>query len=375
MILHRILWATLFGAALISCSRSEFNSYSSSDEADTLTHHAHYLTMADYGGGMVRVDISSPWKQDGMLCRYALVHRDSAVPEGLADDIRIIRVPMERAAVFSSVHTSALNELGALDCVKAIADASYFAPGDTITKLLNENKIVDLGRVSAPSSELIATTGIEALLRSPVEGQTMRLPSTVVPVECVDYMENSPIGRAEWILLLGELTGRRNEARRLFDGVIERYGNLVFKAKGAQSPRPKVLSETMYSGVWYVPAGESYMARMYADAGAEWPWADTKGTGSLPLTLENVISRALDADIWLVRSYGYEATPEAVLAQDARYKVFKALQTGLYSCNSAERNIFNDCAFHPDKVLAEYVAIFHPELMPGYKLQYFIPQF
>lgn len=374
MIKRLIYWAVLLGIALCSCKQSaDTTDYSDVDTADTLTMHARYLTIADCGNGLVRVDISDPWHEGRTLARYALVHRDSVVPEGLPADVKIVRTPIDKAAVFSSVHTEAMLELGAIEAVKAIADRQYFAPGDTISQLVDQGLVVDLGNVSSPSAELMAASGITTVLRSPMQDiNSAKYPDMVVAVECADYMEPTPIGRAEWILLLGELCGKRDEARKIFDEVIDNYSSLVFKAQGAQSPKPKVLAETEYSGAWYVAEGGSYMARMLADAGAVWPWADTDGAGSLTLSLEEVASKALDADLWLVRSYGYDTTPSTLKALNPRYTAFKAWKNGnIYSCNTKENNIFNDAAFHPDRVLAEYIAIFHPEVQPDYKLKYF----
>lgn len=368
-----IIWAMLAGVALCACKREASFTYDEVGAADTLTHHARYLTIADCGGGLVRVDIANPWDDDKMLARYALVDRDSVVPDTLPADIVVIRTPVERAAVFSSIHTGAFEELGALGQVAAIADRQYFTPVDTVSILLGKGEIVDLGSVSSPSVELMAASGVKAVLRSPMQGVAgAKYPSGVAAVECADYMEPTPIGRAEWILLLGELTGKRQVARDILDKVIDNYSSLVFKAGSATTPRPKILAETEYSGVWYVPQGGSYMARLYADAGADWPWADTTGSGSLSLSLEEVAAKALDADMWLVRSYGYETTTSTLKALNPRYTAFEAWKRGnIYSCDTEKRNIFNDVAFHPDKVLAEYIAIFHPELMPGYELQYF----
>lgn len=366
------IWAMLCGVALCSCNKAADFSYEDIENADTLTHHAKYLTIADCGAGVVRVDIANPWRENHILASYALVDRDSVVPENLASDIRVIRTPVDRAAVFSSVHTHALQELGALPSVVAIADREFFTPSDTVSKLIAQGQIIDLGPISSPSVELMAASGVTTVLRSPQGGVVATYPGNVVAVECADYMEPTPIGRAEWILLLGELSGQRDKARMIFEEVIDNYSALAFKARSAESPKPKLLAETEYSGVWYVPQGGSYMARMYADAGAEWPWADTTGTGSLSLSLEEVAAKALDADLWLVRSYGYDTTTATLKALNPRYTAFKAWKNGnIYSCNSKEKNIFNDVAFHPDRVLAEYIAIFHPEVMPDYKLRYF----
>ena len=360
---------------LCSCNGSaEHGSYSDFETADTLTHHARYLTIADCGSGVTRVDIADPTAEGKWLGRYAFVHRDSAVPDDLDRNIAVVRVPVNRAAVFSSVYTDALRDLDAISSVVAVADASYFGPTDTITSMLTAGTVADLGSSQAPSTEKLAASQAEVVLRSPMQGvATATLPLGVTAIECADYLENSPIGRAEWILLLGELAGCREQATKIFTEVIDNYSDLCFKASGATSPRPKVLVESEYSGVWYVPAGGSYMARMLADAGGVYPWADTEGTGSLALGLENVAEKAIDADVWLMRQFGYTPDAASLIAQNKRYASFKPVKTGeVYGCDSAEKPIFNDTAFHPDRVLAEYVAIFHPDVMPGYKLRYFV---
>ncbi len=366
----------LLAGGLLACnkrSEADRTDFTDIELADTLTLHSRYLTVAD-NGSYVDVTIADPWKEGGIIAKYALVNVDSAIPEGLPPTTHVVRVPVERSAVFSSVYTSALDELGAIDALSAVADAAYFFPEDTVTKLLKEGRLVDVGQSMNPSVERLAASGAQIVLRSPMEGTAGgKLPDKMVPVECVDYMERSPIGRAEWILLLGELYGRRDEARKIFTQVVEDYSDLSLKARLADSPKPKVLTETEYSGVWYVPSGDSYQARMLADAGADYPWAGTEGSGSLSLSLEAVADKALDADVWLVKSYGYETTPSTLKSLNPRYASFKALKEGnIYSCDTSVRNIFNDVAFHPEKILADYIAIFHPEEMPGYELRYFV---
>lgn len=368
-----VLGVVLAGTTLFSCGGRDSFDYEDIDMADTLTFHSQLLTIADCGGGVVRVDIADPWQDSARLASYVLVNRDSVLPDNLPSGMPVLRVPLERAAVFSSVHTAALKELGVIDCLAATADVNYLPKSDTVSVMVSSGKVLDAGESTAPSVEVLAASGAEALLRSTVQGGSQcKLPSGIIPIECIDYMENSPIGRAEWILLFGELFDCRQEAREILDGVIDEYSSLMYKVSGAKTKRPTVLTETETSGVWYVPAGQSYMARMLADAGADYPWSDTSGTGSLALNLESVADKAMDADMWLIRSYGYETTPATLAALNPRYASFKAFKDGeIYSCNSAERLIFNDVAFHPEKVLADYVAIFHPDVMPEYQLRYF----
>lgn len=341
--------------------------------ADTLTHHARYLTISDCGNGTVLVDIVNPWESDAYLGRYALVHRDSVLPSNLGDGVRIIRTPVDKAAVYSSVHTGGIKELGAINHVCAVADPEYFSSTDTVKTLLDKKQIISVGSSTNPSNELLASSRAAVALRSPMQGTTApTLPRGIVPIECADYMETSPIARAEWILLLGELFGRRNEARDIFTKVIDDYSGLVFKAGSSSLASPKVLTETEQSGIWYVPAGESYMARMINDAGGAYPWKDTPGTGSLPLSLEKVAERALDADVWLVKGFGYTPTAETLVRENKRYAAFKAVREGnVYGSDTSRNTLYNDIAFHPEKILADYVAIFHPDVMVDYSLRYF----
>lgn len=362
-------------SGLFSCNtkseggREDYNVYC----ADTLTHHARFLTISDCGNGTVLVDIVNPWKPASYLGRYALVHRDSALPSKLSEEVRIIRTPFDKAAVYSSVHTGGIKELGAMSAVCAVADAEYFPESDTVRSLIDSGRIVSIGSSQNPANEILASSMATVALRSPMQGiSAPELPRGIIPVECADYMETTPIARAEWILLLGELFGRREEARNIFTEVIDDYSELVFKAGSSSLANPKVLTETAQSGIWYVPAGESYMARMINDAGGAYPWNDAPGTGSLPLSLEKVAERALDADVWLVKGFGYTPTAETLVRENKRYAAFKAVRDGnVYGSDTSRNTLYNDIAFHPEKLLADYVAIFHPDVMEGYSLRYF----
>lgn len=342
-------------------------------DCDTLTHYARFLTIADAGCGIVFVDIADPWHDDSYLARYAFIHRDSIIPNGVTAHRLLVRTPVNRIAVFSSIHTDGINELGAISTLAAVADGMFFLDTDTVSKLITTGKVIDVGSYQAPSSEKLAMARVEAVLRSPMQGAaTAQLPQGIVPIECADYLETSPIARAEWLLLLGELTGKRAEANEIFSNVIERYSSLSQKATNASSPKPKVLTECEESGVWYVPANESYMASMIRDAGGISPWSDIKGTGSAPLGFEKVAERCIDADIWLLRTFGFSPDANWLVAQNTRYAAFKAVKNNnVYGCDSSVKPIFNDLAFHPERILADYVAIFHPDVMPEYELKYF----
>ena len=338
---------------------------------DTLTTRAELLTMVDCGDFVAAI-VDNPWKPGARLAAYALVPRNSEgviIPEGFLR----VDVPVERSLVYSSTNMSAIGELGALDAVSAVADGNYYTPDDTVTKMINAGVLTDIGNSMSPKLETIIDVSPDAILVSPYEnaGHGVIDALKVPVIECADYMETTPLGRAEWLLLLGELYGKRDEARHIFNNVVTEYESLRDKILAAASQRPKVLTEMLTSGVWYVPGGKSYMSSMLSDAGADYPWSDNGSTGSLQLDAGAVLDKASDADIWVMRNYGNVTLP-SLAAMSPLYSGIKAYKNGeVYNCDSSVSPIFNDIAFHPERVLADFASIFHPEIFPEFSRKYY----
>jgi iron complex transport system substrate-binding protein len=133
------------------------------------------------------------------------------------------------------------------------------------------------------------------------------------------------------------------------------------------------MCELKSSSAWYVPCGQSTMGQMYADAGADYLFSWCEGSGSVPLSYEVVLDKAADADVWLLKyNSDVDRTLESLLADFAGYSHFKPFrQRNIYACNTHHRHLFEETAFHPERLLKELVAIFHPRLLTGYTLQYY----
>ncbi|MBD5164106.1 MAG: ABC transporter substrate-binding protein [Bacteroidales bacterium] len=369
--MKKFLLLSILLIMLGSCSGHGNGSLSEDTQGDTLTLYSSLLTMVERPDGAIGVTIENPWKEGTRLQHLLLVHRDSTFPDNT--DATVVRIPLERAGVYSSVHTGGLKELDALSVIAGVADVAYFPQNDTIRTLVQNGLIADLGSSQSPTVERIAASELQAVLRSPMEGLGAgTLPAGVVPLEMADYMETSPLGRAEWILLLGALTDRLPQAQALLNQVVEDYSDLHYKATMAQSAKPSVLTETEQSGVWYVPGGHSYMARFITDAGGTLPWEDNSSTGSVPMGLEAVAARALEADVWILKTFGSSPGAEDLVKMNPRYAAFKPVRNrNIWSCNTAQVPFFDDIAFHPERLLADYIAIFHPEVLPEHKMNYF----
>lgn len=323
------------------------------------------------GDGYTVVDISNPW--DGSIMhRYVLVPKTEELP-ALLPEGTLLRTPVSNMLVFSGVHVALLEELGSAACVKAVCDAEYIY-SEMTASAISKGDVVDCGSSMNVDLERVAEVSPEAILVLPYEnGGYGKLGRSGVPlVECADYMESSPLGCAEWVRFYGRLVGKAEIADSIFNAVRHDYEALSVMASNV-TVRPKLLCELMGSSAWYLPAGESTMGRIYSDAGADYIFSYTAGTGSVPLSFETVLEKASDADVWLVKyNSPVDKTYTSLLAEHGGYIHFRPFEErNIYVCNTKYRRIFEERSFHPEILLKELVALFHPELFPEYKLKYY----
>lgn len=334
-----------------------------------LTSSAGLLRISD-NDGYYMVRITDPWDTTKILHSYQLVPRGEDVPR-VAGSTKV-EIPLQRTLVYSAVYTGVIDELGCADAITSVADAMYIN-NEAVKRGLAEGRITDVGSTMSPVVEKVVASKPDAILASPFQnagyGAVGQLDIPII--EMADYMETTPLGRAEWIKLIGLLYGRYNEADSIYNGVTRAYHNLTKKVAHT-SVRPKVLTETMINGVWNVPGGRSYKARMLQDAGATYPWADDTSAGSLDLDFSRVFDKAADADVWIATSYGYPMTRSTLSADYRPNERIKAFKTGnIYTCDTSVTPLFDEFPFHPERLLNDYVIILHPETAEGMTLHYF----
>lgn len=369
-----ILLAAVVSLLLGLCACSGRHDGTAFAEGRQLTPEARYLSLTDCDG-YTAAEIFTPWADSVPVMRLAIVDSGrSAADFSFPGDVTVVQAPLRRSVVFSAVHTSAIDEIGAIDAVCAVADGSYFQASDTVSALLASGRIADIGSSLSPMTEKIVDADPDAIILSPYEdADHSAMRALGIPViQMADYLEATPLGRASWLRLIGALYGRAARADSICRAVDRAYNDICTRVSSAAS-RPRVITEISMSGIWYVPAGQSYMARMLSDAGAEYPWADTDGTGSLPLDEAAVIDRAADASIWLIKHFS-SLDSAAIIAAMPHARAFKAFPGGIYFCDTAVKPYYNSVAFHPERVLADLAAIFHPDLFDTDSLpRYFEP--
>jgi iron complex transport system substrate-binding protein len=349
---------------LTACFKSGNVAGKVSEAKDSVITAAKLLSMerkADY----TLVTIADPWK-GGVLHRYVLVPRDSVLPDELPDGT-VVRTPVDRALVYSSVHTSLLDELGAIDKVRGVVDSKYFIDS-TIVQGVANGSIYDCGNSMNPTVEKVIDMQPDAILLSPYQDASYgQIASLDIPIiECADYLEYDPLGRAEWMKFYGELVGKQAEADSLYNAVVTAYNDMK-QCTAAATSRPTVVTEMVISGVWNVPGGQSYMARIIHDAGGDYLWADDANTGSLALDFNQVLAVAQDADYWFIKWTNINSLKDLQGVYDLNKEMAAFKNKHVYVCDTDKTRFFDRIPFHPEVLLREFAAILHPELFPDFQ--------
>ena len=340
------------------------------DGDEVAMRHSSLLRIVERDGCSV-VEVRNPWG-GGLLKRYLLVPAESELPAGMPDGV-VVRTPVERALVFSGVHVALFEELGVADRVAAVCDARYIY-SDATANRLSRGEVVDCGSSLDINMEQVAMASPDVAFVLPYEnGGYGKLENAALPlIECADYMEVSPLACAEWVRFYGRLLGKAVVADSIFNAVCDEYEALRGLTAGCGT-RPKLMCELKSSSAWYVPGCGSTMGRMYADAGADYLFSHIEGNGSVPLAFETVLDKAAEADVWLIK-YNSEVdkTYSSLLAEFEGYSHFRPFkENNIYACNTRNKRLFEDRSFHPERMLRELVALFHPELLPGYEMKYY----
>ncbi len=331
---------------------------------DSLVFRYARLIHVEQREGCRVVYIDNPWMQGKGLHTYVLVPYDAPLPDDLPGGT-IVRTPLRRSVVFTSVHCALIDQLQATAQVAGVADLKYIKV-PFVQEGVQSGRIADCGDGMSPVVEKIIDTEADALLLSPFEnaGGYGQMEDINIPiVECAEYMEMSPLARAEWMRFYGMLYGKEKEAEQLFAQVETNYTMLKQQA-ATVADRPSVLVDKMAGSVWYVPGGRSTIGQMLSDANADYPWTDDTHSGSLQLAIETVLERAGESDFWLLR---YDSptplTMLQLLSEKDGYRMVRSVENErVYGCNVTTSMFYEETPFRPDLLLQDLIKILHPDI-------------
>ena len=449
-----ILLCGATAALLMAACQGGKTAAADAEAGDTLEmKYAKLLTIVKHGDGEEASDaaegidyqyaeaiIANPWKAGTMLHRYILIPKgeegDKTVTRlalqrtsGMGCTTDTVRTPVERSAVFIAPHCQLMYELGCQQAIRGVCDLNYINIPDVRKRAASAgnassgnasagNSIVDCGSSMAPDIERIIALKPEAILVSPFEnsGGYGKLDKLHIPIiEAAEYMESSPLGRAEWIKFYGMLFGKDKNisttaagkaseaaaveasttaaveasmtaagkaseatagkaseatlpascelrADSLFAKIEEEY--LKLKAEAGKLPKGlSILTERKTGGVWYVPGGQSTIGILLKDANARYIFSDDQHSGSLPMSPEQILAKGSQVDVWAFKYFGGAPLSQVQLLQEYDgYKALAAFNRGnIYQVDTSTVPYFELTSFHPELLLREFIILAHGE--------------
>jgi iron complex transport system substrate-binding protein len=267
--------------------------------------------------------------------------------------------------------------LGKSEAVIGFANLKYIS-SETFVELGKNGKITDLGTDGSMNLELLIGLQPDAVIAFDMGGESATLDKVAeagIPVIYNgDFLESTPLGRAEWIKFFGALLNEETKADSIFNSIQSAYVRLTEMTADVRK-RPTVLTGVVYGDKWFMPGGKNSAALFYKHAGADYLWAYDSTSGWLELSYEAVFDQAQQADFW-IGTASFDSK-DALVVGDHRYKDFAPFRADkVYNYTKKKGpnggyDYFESAYARPDLVLADLIKILHPDLFPHYQTVYY----
>jgi len=355
---------------LISCKKTVVSDTQNSLPQENDIEYASSLAIYKNQGYSV-VRVINPWPNATKNLTYILKEKNGILPDSLQKH-PVISVPLQSIVVTSTTIIPYLEMLGVEKKLVGFPHTDYISSEKTRTRIdqglvknVGQNEKLNMEQLIDLAPELIVTFSMDS--NNPMIANLEK--SGLKVLIQADWMEQSPLGKAEWIKLYGALFGKENEAKILFDEIVKNYHDASAVITNSQKQKT-VLYGSMYQDQWFVAKGNSWVSQFIKDAKANYLWAATEGTGSLALSFETVLEKGKNADFWIATG-SFTSLSELEKA-NPHYTQFKAFQNKeIYTFESkigpkGGTIYYEKAPSRPDLVLKDYIKILHPEQLPNY---------
>ncbi len=371
---YKYLLLTFCFLVLISCKSGNEKGFTSG-KLTTSVKYAQGFEIEQFDD-YKKLLIKSPYPKSEQSFEYFLIDKNTDTSQFKETD-NLIQIPIKSIVVTSTTHIPMLELLAVENTLIGFPNREYVSSKKT-RKLIDSGKIKELGMDASLNTEILIDLNPNAVVGFAMNGGNKSLATIeragVPVIYNGDWLEETPLGRAEWIRFFGALYGKEQIADSIFKTIEQDY-NQAKEIAHKSTNQPTILSGAMFKDVWNLPAGESFVAQFLKDANTDYLWSDTNGKGSLQLNFENVLDKAQNAELWIAP--GYFATKQDMLNASEHYKQFDAFNNDAvytFANNKGKTGgvIYYELApTRPDLVLKDIIKIAHPELLPNYELVFF----
>jgi iron complex transport system substrate-binding protein len=358
-----------------SCGNSEKQENASFTEGQQVAiDYATGFSIEEFENYSI-LTLHSPWPEADALT-YLLFEPEAGIPENISYDQKI-KIPVQTLVVTSTTHIPALEALNEESKLIGFPGLNYISSEKTRTRI-DAGEIKELGRNENINTESLIELQPDVVIGFAIDGNNKtfeNIQKTGIPVVYnADWIEDDPLGKAEWIKFIGAFFGKISEATSIFENIEAEYLQAKSLALTAEN-KPSVIGGSMYRDQWFMPAGNSWQAKFFEDANANYLYKETTAEGSLNLSFEKVLEKSKDADFWI--SSGHFTSYSQLLDESQHYSQFKAVKNrNVYSPSLSKGatggvTYFELAPQRPDLVLKDLISIFHPDLLQDYEPVFF----
>ncbi|MBS1651255.1 MAG: ABC transporter substrate-binding protein [Bacteroidetes bacterium] len=289
-----------------------------------------------------------------------------------------IIIPVKKVVSLSSIYTFMINELTEINSICAI-DNSDYTSNPIILNGIKTSKIAEVAKTPIVEIEKIVSLSPSIVFNygMPFQGNkhdALLKKANIPVIYSYDHLEETPLARAEWIKFFAAFYSKENLADSIFNSIEKDY-NTQKKSLSTTTTKPLVITEIRTGDVWYAPGGKSFMAQLIADAGASYVFKSDSHIGSLNLSFEDVYINAHNANFWL--NVSLKKSLNELASDDIRYTTFKAFKNkcvynNILTLNAAGySNYWESGILYPNRILSDFIKIFHPELKSNSTFNYY----
>lgn len=368
---YRLSYLLNFGVAFLLFSCGEKKTDSLLKTAVSLDYATGFKLYQ--GDGLWEIEVNKGFVGSSETYRYLVL--DSGVQVNSANYDAVIQLPITQVVLTSTTQVPHLDALGQMDLLVGFPKLDLIS-STTARERIATGKVQDLGAGPSANPELVLDLQPDWIMISTL-GEDLRyleiFRQTGIPALINgEYVEQNPLGRAEWIKFTGVLLGKYEAALAQFEQIKKDYNEAAKLASSIpEKDKPRVLSGVMYQDIWYAPGADSWAAQLISQAGGQYAFDGNAGSGSLQLNYEYVLDQASSVPIWIGAADFASKTDMGT--REPRYQAFAAWQAGelyTYTAKKGETGgleYFELGYLRPDLILKDLIKILHPQLLPDYQ--------
>jgi iron complex transport system substrate-binding protein len=356
---------------LLGCKKNETIITKKTNAVSNSIEYSKSLSIEKLNGYSI-VKVSNAWPEANRNFTYILKEKNGIIPDSL-QKYTTINVPLQSVVVTSTTNIPFLEMLGVEKSLVGFPHTDYVSSEKT-RKLIDAGSVKNVGQNEKLNMEQLIELAPDLIVAFGVDNNNPMIDnlqkSGLKVLIQADWMEQTPLGKAEWIKLFGALFGKEKEAEKIFDTIVKNYNDALQLVAHKKAKATTVMYGSMYQDKWYVARGNSWVAQFMQDAKSNYLWANVAGTGSLSSSFEQILEKGKTANYWIVT--GPFKTITELASSNPHYSEFDAFKSKNVYAFESKMGATGGIMFYelspsrPDLVLKDYIKIFHPELLSDY---------